>query len=66
MSLTGAAGEWHDVYFTDSAGTLTNDITAAGLYTIAITGLYMRFVLASSTDPAIVVKTAELLNLGGN
>lgn len=63
MSLDGIG--WHTVLFTDSTGALISDIDAAGLYVAAITGLYMRFVMGSSTDPAVIPKTAELLSHGG-
>ena len=65
MSLDDPANDnWHDVYFTGTDGALTNDITAAGLYTIAITARHCRFVLASSTDPAVIPKTAEIIGFG--
>lgn len=62
MSLDSSG--WHKVYFTGTDGSLTADITAAGLYSIAITARYCRFVLASSTSPSIVPKTAEIIGLG--
>jgi len=59
FSLDGST--WASALHQDADGTSSAAIAAAGLYYYPFTAKYMRFVLASATAPAIVIKTMEII-----